>query len=209
MILFIYLFTLIVHRQGLYCKYALSDFCQMMLIFESTKANTPIPQQDLAPILISLPHTYVHKHGNDNRRNKQRWHTSIFKQKPTQISFETMQNQRYSPIKNKQRNLSVQFGPFPLHEFLSKSSSDIYAGPSSCLIVTLLFNVLFLLYFPLFICHLSLSIVDLLISVLCTQTERSLLSISARHAPYCWLAITSVFWDSVRHCSQKSFSKIA
>ncbi len=65
-----------------------------------------------------------------------------------------------------------------------------------------------LIFSSFIICHLSLSIVDLLISVLCTQIERSLLSISTRHAPYCWLA-TSVFWDSVRHRGQKRFSKIA
>ncbi len=53
-------------------KGVLSDFCQTMLIFESTKTNTPIAQQDLAPILISPPHTYVHKHGHDFRGNKQR-----------------------------------------------------------------------------------------------------------------------------------------
>ncbi len=41
-------------------KGALSDFCQTMLIFESTKTNTPIPQQDLATILTSPTHTYVH-----------------------------------------------------------------------------------------------------------------------------------------------------
>ncbi len=56
-----------------------------MLVFESTK-QTPIPQQDLAPILKSPPHTYVRNHGNDNCGNKWSWHTSIFKQKPTWIS---------------------------------------------------------------------------------------------------------------------------
>ncbi len=40
-----------------------------MLIFESIKTNKPIPQQDLAPILKSPPHTYVHNHGNDDRGN--------------------------------------------------------------------------------------------------------------------------------------------
>ncbi len=48
---------------------ALSDFCQKMLIFESTKTNTPI-QQDLAPILIPPPRMYVHNHGNDDRRKQ-------------------------------------------------------------------------------------------------------------------------------------------
>ncbi len=37
-----------------------------MLIFESIKTNTPVPQQDHArvvPILISQLHTYVHNPG--------------------------------------------------------------------------------------------------------------------------------------------------
>ncbi len=61
--------------------------------------------------------------------------------------------------------------------------------------------VLFLRYFP-------LCLVNLLISVLYTQIELSLLAIITRHAPYCWLA-ACVFWDMVRHCCQKCFSKIA
>ncbi len=63
-----------------------------------------------------------------------------------------MQNQHYLPIKKKQCNLWVRFEPFPLLEFSPplESCSDIYAGPTSCLIETLLFNVLFLWYFPLF-----------------------------------------------------------
>ncbi len=114
-----------------------------MLIFESTKTNTPIAQQDLTPILISPPHTYVHNHSNDDRENKWRWHTSIFKQKPTWISCETKQNQRYSSIKKTQSNLGIWFEPFPLLE----SNSDIYAGPASYLIATLLYNFLFLWFF--------------------------------------------------------------
>ncbi len=43
-------------------KDALSDFCQIMLVFESTKTNMPIAQHDLAHILISPPHTYVRNH---------------------------------------------------------------------------------------------------------------------------------------------------
>uniref|UniRef100_A0A672KEM7 Angiopoietin-related protein 2 n=1 Tax=Sinocyclocheilus grahami TaxID=75366 RepID=A0A672KEM7_SINGR len=69
-----------------------------MVIFESTKTNTPIPQQDLAPILIAPPHTYVHNPGSDD----------------------------------------------------GGICSNIYTGPTSCLIVTLLFNVLFLRNVPLF-----------------------------------------------------------
>ncbi len=48
-------------------KSALSNFCQSMLIFESNKTNTPIPLQDLALILKSLP---VLNHGNDDYGNK-------------------------------------------------------------------------------------------------------------------------------------------
>ncbi len=49
-----------------------------------------------------------------------------------------------TPIKKKQLNLSIRF----LLEFspLLESCSEIYAGPTSCLIVTLLLNVLFLWY---------------------------------------------------------------
>ncbi len=46
---------------------------------------------------------------------------------------ETKQNQRYSPIKKKQHNLSVRFEPFPLLEFSPplESSSDIDMGTTS------------------------------------------------------------------------------
>ncbi len=139
-------------------KGALSDFCQTMLIFESTKTNTPIPQQDLAPILISPPHTSTQPWHNDDRGNKRRWHKSIFKQKPTQISCV---NQRKFNVTHLSRNntIGVRFEPFPLLEFTPppEKCSDIYTGPTFCLIVTLLFNVLFLWYFPLlFICQLSM-----------------------------------------------------
>ncbi len=138
-------------------------------------------------------------------------HTSIFKQKPTQIScVKQSKNQHYLPIqKNKQRNRGVWIQAFTLLEISPPLESPRYfCGPTSCLIITLLFNVLFLLFFHFFICHLSLSIVDLLISVLSTQIECSLLSIITRHAPYCRLA-TSGLWDSVPCCSQKHFSNIA
>ncbi len=102
--------------------------------------------------------------------------------------------------------------PFPLLEFSPplESCSDIYTGPTSCLIVTLLFNVLFLWYFPFyfFICHLSLSVVDLLISVLYTQIERSLLSISTRHAPLLLVGCKCVLGLG-QALRQKRFSKIA
>ncbi len=96
-------------------------------------------------------------------------------------------------IKEKQHHLSVRFEPFPLLEFSPplESCADIYVGPTSFLIITLLCNVLFLI-FSFFLSAISSILVDLLISVLCTQIERSLLSISTRTPPYSdWL--TSVF----------------
>ncbi len=139
-------------------KGALSNFCQTMWIFESTKTS-PIPQQDLAPILKYPPHTYVHKNGSNDCRNKWRWHTSILKLKPNKDRLcEIKQNQRYSPIKKKLHNLGVRFQAFPLLEFSPplESCSDIYAGPTACLIVSLLVNVLYLWYFPIFVSAISL-----------------------------------------------------
>ncbi len=68
------------------------------------------------------------------------------------------QNQNYSAIKKKQHNLCVRFKPFPLLEFSPplERCSDIYAGPTPCLILNFLFNVLFLWYFPLLLSAISL-----------------------------------------------------
>ncbi len=68
-----------------------------------------------------------------------------------------------------------------------------------CLIVTLLFNVLFRWYFPLFYLPIFLYIVDLLISFLCAL-------LSLQGTPPCYWLATSVFWDSVR-CWSKAFFK--
>ncbi len=74
----------------------------------------------------------------------------------------------------------------PLLEFSPalESWSDIYTGPTSCLVVQQTFSS-FVFYPP------SLSF--------CRSarlfTERSLLHIMSRHATYCWLA-TSLFWYS-------------
>ncbi len=110
--------------------------------------------------------------------------TSIFKQKPTRISCVKQSKINITHLSKRNNttsasdsspSLSLSFSP-PL-----ESCTDIYTGPISCLIITLLFNVLFLLIFSsFFICHFSLSVVDLLISVLYTQIERSFLS---RHVP--------------------------
>ncbi len=169
-----------------------------MLIFESTKTNTPIPQQDLAPYFeISAPHVRTQPWQRRSRKQVKMAHKHIQTKANTDKLWEMKQNQHYSPIKKKKQcNLGIRFQDFPLLEFcpLLESCSNFYVGPTSCLIITLLFNALFLWHFPLFIfyffliCHLSLSIFDLLISVLCTQ----ILSLSLQDTPpYCWLA-TSV-----------------
>ncbi len=137
-------------EQFVLIKGELSDFCQTMLIFESTKTNTLIPQQELALILKSPPPTNVHNHGNDDHGNKLRWHTSIFKQKLTWISCVKRSKINVSHL-SRTNNATTAF---PLLEF--SPPLDIYAGPTSCLIVTLLFNVLFLWYFPLFLPAISL-----------------------------------------------------
>ncbi len=123
--------------------------------------------------LKKSPHPHVHTPPWQRQWWKQAkmTHKHVQAKANTDKLCETKQNQHYSPINKKQHNLDVWFEPFPLLEFSPplESCSDIYAGPTSCLIVTLLFNVLFLWYFPLFFCHLYLSIVDLLISDLCTN----------------------------------------
>ncbi len=79
----------------------------------------------------------------------------------------------------------------PLLEFSPalESWSDIYTGPTSCLIIPQTFSA-FVFYPP------SLSF--------CRSarlfTERSLLHIMSRHAPYCWLA-ASLFW----YCAPTQF----
>ncbi len=121
---------------------------------------------------------------------------------------ETKQNQRPTHLSRRTNTTLHPIRALPTPWVLSTAGKLLWylRGPTSCLIVTLIFNVLFLWYFPLFICHLSLSIVNLLISVLCTQIERSLLSISIKTRPLTadWL---SVFWDLVRHCAVKSVFK--
>ncbi len=90
----------------------------------------------------------------------------------------------------------------PLLEFspVLESWSDIYTGPTSCLIVPQTFSS-FVFYPP----SLSFTRLARLMSVLCT--EGSLLHIMSRHAPYCWLA-TSLFWYSAQLSFLKHFWKI-
>ncbi len=74
------------------------------------------------------------------RKQVKMTHKHIQTKANTDKLCETMQNQCYSLIKKKQRNLGVRFEPFPLLEFSPplEICSDIYTGPTSCLIVTLL-----------------------------------------------------------------------
>ncbi len=78
----------------------------------------------------------------------------------------------------------------PLLEFSPalESLSDIYTGPNSCLIVLQKFSSF--VFYPQ---SLSFCRSAWLMSIL--STERSLLHIMSRHAPYCCLA-TSLFWYS-------------
>ncbi len=69
---------------------------------------------------------------------------------------------------------------------------DYTTGPTSCLIVTLLFMFCSSDIFLFFIFHLSLSIIDLLISIMCTQIECFLLSIITRNAPLLLIGYKSV-----------------
>ncbi len=121
---------------------ALSDFCQTMLIFESTKTNThttgPRPYFDTsAPTCTytTMATTIAETSEED---------TSIFKQKPTRISCVNKSKINVTHLSKRNNTTSasdsrsLSFSP-PL-----ESCSDIYAGPTSCLTITLLFNVLFL-----------------------------------------------------------------
>ncbi len=93
----------------------------------------------------SAPH--VRTHPWQRRSRKQVKKTSIFKQKPTRISCVKQSKINVTHLSKRNNTTSasesspsrsLSFSP-PL-----ESCSDIYTGPISCLIITLLFNVLFL-----------------------------------------------------------------
>ncbi len=77
--------------------------------------------------------------------------TQAYSNKANTDMCETKQNQLYSTIKKKNNTTSASDSR-PSLKFSAplESCSDIYAGPTSCLIITLLVNVLLLQYFPLF-----------------------------------------------------------
>ncbi len=107
---------------------------------------------------ISTPHVRTQPWQRRSRKQVKMTHKHIQTKANTDKLCETMQINVTHLSKKKQCNLGVRFEPFLLLEFSPplESCSDIYAGPTICLIVTLLFNVSFLWYFPLFfffICH--------------------------------------------------------
>ncbi len=125
---------------------------------------------------------------------------------------ETKQNQRYSPVKKNNTTSASEFEPFPLLEFLSITGKLLRYLHGSYLLPD--HNPYFLMFcffdiFLFFICHFSLSVVDLLISVLYTQIERSLLSISTRHAPLLLVGYKCVLGLGQALRQKKRFSKIA
>ncbi len=69
----------------------------------------PIHQQDLAPILISPPHTYVHNPGITTiaETSEDETYKHIQTKANTDKLCETMQNQRYSPIKKEKNTTST------------------------------------------------------------------------------------------------------
>ncbi len=161
---------------------------------------------------ISTPHVPTQPWHNDNHRNKRRWHTSIFKQKPTQISCvkQSKINVTHLSRRNNATSASDSSPSCSLSSLHRWKAASIFTRsyllpdrnpsfPSEFSSFLSSYNIYLSIY---------LSIIDLLISVLCTQIECSLLSIITRHTPYCWLA-ASVFLETVRHCGQKRFSKIA
>ncbi len=80
-------------------------------------------------------------------------HKHIWTKANTDKLCETMQKSMLLTYQKETTNLRVRFDPFLLLEFSPplESCSDISACPTSCLIIiNLLFNVLFLRYFPLF-----------------------------------------------------------
>ncbi len=161
-----------------------------MLIFEITKTNTPLPQKRLTPILIAPPHTYAHFQRLLYRVQCKK--TLAFAACRVRCNLDTV---LLLTIKKNQSNLSVRSQAFHSLRFSPalESWSDIYMG------LALSFRRRFPLLF--FICLLYLSVTRL---GMCT--ERSLLHIMSRHAPYCWLA-KSLFWYSAPTQFSKGFLK--
>ncbi len=184
-------------------KGALSVFCQTMLIFERTKTNTPIAQQD-PPLFSYLSPTRTYTTLGITTITETSEDTSIFKLKPTQISFVKQCKLNITHLSWRNRTTSVS------DSRPSRSLSSLQCWKTARIFTQVLPLVWSYLFFLMFcssdvflflIFHFSLSIVNLLISVLCTKIECCIIT---RHAPYCWLAACE-FWDMVRHCGLKRF----
>ncbi len=144
------------------------------------------------PYFDTSAHVYVHNHGNDDRGNKWR-HKHIQAKANKDKLCETKQNQRYSPHLSKRNNTtsasdsspsrSLSFSP-PL-----ESCSDIYTGPTSCLIITLLFNVLFLLIFSSFFYLPFLSICSRSANIHPVHSNWALFSVKTRPLTAGWLQV--------------------
>ncbi len=189
-----------------------------MLIFEITKTNTPLPQKGHAPILIAPPqprqrlvlwnkakpmlhHVYTGCSTARQIPDRKLLPLSIY-DVLTQISNDFQLSCYHVQCRQTLVLLTYRKEPkqplrpitsLPLLEFSPalESWSDIYTGPTSCLIVPQTFTSF------VFIRHLYLSVTRLF-------TERSLLHIMSRHAPYFWLAIR-LFWYSAPTQFSKTF----
>ncbi len=194
-----------------------------MLIFEITKTNTPLPQKGLAPILIALPHTYVayatQAMISSVKQSKTNVTPCLHRMRAARqntIEVIIISDTVYTGCCAARRDKSLTVNccrvlfmtcwhkcqrSLPLLDFspVLESWSDIYTGPTSCLIVPQTCSS-FVFYPPsLSLCHSAW-----LMSVLCT--ERFLLHIMSRHTPYSWLA-TSLFWYSAPTQFSEAFLK--
>ncbi len=124
--------------------------------------------------------------------HKRKWHISIFKQKPTQISC----------VKQCKINLKIQNATWrqiqalPAPWFLSTAGKLLrYLRGSFSYFVSPMFSSFYLSIIS--ICRRSADI------CLCTQIEHSLHSIITRHAPYCWLATSVSFFSKIAYSAIK------
>ncbi len=135
--------------------------------------------------IFTYIHTYIHNihtqpWQRQSRKQAKMTHSiikSIIKQKPARISCVKQSKINVTP------HLKITNTTSESDSSSSRSLSSLHRWKSAPIFlpdrnpfVSLIFSYFF------FICHLSLSIVNLIISVLCTQIERSPLSISTRHA---------------------------
>ncbi len=151
-------------------------------------------------------HTYTHNPIYSG--NKWRWHTSIFTQQPTHVSCVKQCEINVTHLSRRNNTTSVS------DSSRSRSLSSLHrwrAAPiftrdylpiGTLLLIFYFSNIFLFVYLP------SPSIYSRSANVcLWTQIERFFALSSQDTPPHCWLA-TSVFWDSVRCCGQKHFSKI-